>query len=1039
MERIQRRYTEILRSFLFGLMLALLASCNGADDDRSRVTPTVSPTPTARATASSTPVPTPTPAPTPALTRVDGLVVLRRDVPTGPQDAVAPPPAGWAEGADAEMFDRALGRASLRLVGPVTVTAESNLDGTFAIPAIPPGNYRLEIEKVLNGNLVQLEMPLELDSTHPTRIVVQVGWGKFRVVADHGAGTAIVQVRATGKEQLRLENGRLVELVQDGQQWRDDDGDGILSPISCTRTVWECGRDFACDDGSPCVCTSSCPACDDCGPGICAPGGASYAYRCDESDSCPQPGDVCVCVASCPTCADCNRRVCVPDCAPLELKEIAIEGAQEVVVGRSIGLQALARFSNGKVIDVTRLVTWAVSDETIASIDSWGQLAARAVGAVEVTARLGSVTSETFPVRVVERSSLVRIVLRNASCWCPILARPGSAPSLPGGALPPCILLDQPSPDFLPIPGCREVVQVGRTLQLVAVGEFADGSAENITDEVQWSIAPPTVATIERGLLRATAAGEASITAALGTVASEPLRIRVVEQPTPVTLRIFAQTAVPALPVEPSDPTVPAVPPPCLDCDGSATILIGDTLQFTATVEYDTGEWEEVTDRVTWQSSDEAVASFPSPGILQAHAAGTVRVDAVLESLRSNAIEVRVVPEASVTTLHVYPESSDRVVATGSSLFFRATALYDLGFARDVTDTATWHSSDPTIASFSAGGELTGREPGRVHVWAEFAGTTSNRVEIEVYTTHDIVYCDPSKVNRAVWADAFNRVVLESDCDHYDIPSTVTLRYTVTETQPHGGIFDPCLDLYVYRGFELVRVLREEGCGQPVLGANEPGRDQEVLRYQTLAFWDLRDQRGELVPPGIYRIYGRFFLYYDPVVYLDIAVGSPSPRPTPTPTSLTSGCYLGSCSGGLLAGFDRDACCAYARTALHPFAVLWCDQIVDGVCAAGACQSPCEVKPACCPPGAPCIPELPPCPRNCCPPGTSCGPVLPPCEVGCTGDGRVPNCTPDPSALCPAIAAPVCGCDGRTYGNACELSAACVQLAHEGPCEAAPR
>lgn len=36
--------------------------------------------------------------------------------------------------------------------------------------------------------------------------------------------------------------------------------------------------------------------------------------------------------------------------------------------------------------------------------------------------------------------------------------------------------------------------------------------------------------------------------------------------------------------------------------------------------------------------------------------------------------------------------------------------------------------------------------------------------------------------------------------------------------------------------------------------------------------------------------------------------------------------------------------------------------------------------------------------------------------------------------LCPAVAAPVCGIDGNTYGNSCEAQCCGVEVRYEGPC-----
>ena len=113
--------------------------------------------------------------------------------------------------------------------------------------------------------------------------------------------------------------------------------------------------------------------------------------------------------------------------------------------------------------------------------------------------------------------------------------------------------------------------------------------------------------------------------------------------------------------------------------------------------------------------------------------------------------------------------------------------------------------SDSNVGGFDTPGAFTARAAGIIQIWAELDGQQSNSISLEVFETSELSYCDPLNINRMVWSDNYNRVILESDCAGYHQPGVVALRYTVTEIQPHGGIFDPCLDLYVYKGDTRIR------------------------------------------------------------------------------------------------------------------------------------------------------------------------------------------------------------------------------------------
>lgn len=142
-------------------------------------------------------------------------------------------------------------------------------------------------------------------------------------------------------------------------------------------------------------------------------------------------------------------------------------------------------------------------------------------------------------------------------------------------------------------------LQMGQSDQLVAVVSTTSGMDQFVTSGVSWQSANPGVATVSStGLLTAVAPGRTTITATYGGV-SGSAAIKVVNQT--VTSIVFY---------------------------GNTVIAASSTAQLTASAMFADGSSQIVTNLATWQSSNIAMATVSSTGLVTWVATGTATITA---------------------------------------------------------------------------------------------------------------------------------------------------------------------------------------------------------------------------------------------------------------------------------------------------------------------------------------------------------------------------------------------------------------------------
>ena len=246
---------------------------------------------------------------------------------------------------------------------------------------------------------------------------------------------------------------------------------------------------------------------------------------------------------------------------------------------------------------------------------------------------------------------------------------------------------------------------VGGTQQFTATGTYSDGTNSVITSQVSWASSNITVASISSsGLATALAAGSAGITAALSGKTSPAV----------------------ALTVAAAEPAVTSI-----NITGvSGNLTAGDTAQLTAVGIYSDNSSQDITSRVTWATSDNAVATISQTGLLTAVAAGNADITATLSTV-SGDITVNVVAAPALESITITPASPD-TLAVGATIQLAAAGTYSDASSADISSQVTWASSADGVATVSASGLVTAVAAGTANITASLSGITAAPVTVTV-------------------------------------------------------------------------------------------------------------------------------------------------------------------------------------------------------------------------------------------------------------------------------------------------------------------
>lgn len=404
-----------------------------------------------------------------------------------------------------------------------------------------------------------------------------------------------------------------------------------------------------------------------------------------------------------------------------------------IVVGQTSRLSARLRDASGATI-TGRALVWTSNSSNVASVSSDGLVTASAPGTATITAssegRSGSATVNVtarpasavivspgqvtiFAAQTVQLSALVTddrgqvltgqtvsfltsnaqvATVSAAGVVTGIATGSATITATSDGATGTAVVTIAPDPvAAVDVTPASPSIIVGSTVQMVATPKNASG--QPLTGRtVSWSSGSPSLASISSsGVVTGLAPGNVAIIATVdGKQGSAMVLVRAVP--------VASVTVTPA----------------------TATTNVGQTVALTATPRDASGN--PLSGRIVgWSSSDNAIATVSSTGVVTALAGGSVTITASSEGQAGTAtVTVGLVP---VATVSVTPAQSTMTV--GQTVTLVANPLNAAG--QPLTGrTVSWSSASPGVASVSGAGVVTGVSAGNAVITATVGGVAGS-------------------------------------------------------------------------------------------------------------------------------------------------------------------------------------------------------------------------------------------------------------------------------------------------------------------------